>query len=92
MRGWARIEGKKRSGKMPSEAEKCEPGAQEHQGKRGAWGVFTPKVPHLCVSDSSAVSFLPSKSEDPNSMTFKIMNETHLLLGTAITIKLYSLD
>lgn len=31
--------------------QKCEPGAQEHQGKRGTWGVFTPKVPHLCVSD-----------------------------------------
>lgn len=92
-RGWARIEGEKRSGKMPSEAEKCEPGAQEHQGKEGHRGVFLPPKCPICVFPTNgAVSFLPSKSEDPNSMTFKIMNETHLLLGTAITIKLYSLD
>lgn len=91
--GW---KGKEIWGDAFGEAEKCEPGAErsdplskEHQGKREACGVcLLPQCPTWVFSTDSAVSFLPCKSKDPNSMSFRIINGTHLLLGTRCNYKI----
>lgn len=92
VRGWARIEGKRDLGRCLRRQRSVSLGLRSIKGKEELGVCLPPKCPICVFPTNSAVSFLPSKSEDPNSMTFKIMNETHLLLGTAITIKLYSLD
>ena len=92
--GWGGRE--KRSGEVPSERLRSASlglsGAIAFlriiKGKERPGVCLLPQCPIGVFSADSAVTFLPCKSIDPNSMSFRIINGTHLLMGTRYNYKI----